>query len=143
MGWKAGCDFPRQGLKSQIPTSPLVRPPEPPASARRRCENGLRVIVKTSPRELDPAKQEVFIKRRKALSFRPVFGFSRRSGKKRIKTSPAQVSGLAGPQVSGGQISRGTVWRRSGFEAGEFDAFRNVVAELELELFHDTASGRG
>jgi hypothetical protein len=63
--------------------------------------------------------------------------------KKRIKTSPAQVSGLAGPQVSGGQISRGTVWRRSGFEAGEFDAFRNVVAELELELFYDAASGRG
>lgn len=71
------------------------------------------------------------------------FGFSRRSGRKRIKTFSAQVAGLAGPQVSGGQISRGTVWRRSGFEAGEFDAFRNVVAELELELFHDAASGRG
>ncbi len=145
MRWKAGCDFPRQRLKSQIPTSPLARPPEPPASARGRCEkNGSRVIVqKSSPRELDPAKQEVFIKRRKALSIRPDFGFSRRSGRKRIKTSPAQVSGLAGPQVSGGQISRGTVWRRSGFEAGEFDAFRNVVAELELELFYDAASGRG
>jgi hypothetical protein len=30
-------------------------------------------VQKTSPRELDPAKQEVFIKRRKAFSIRPVF----------------------------------------------------------------------